>query len=909
VFLVHTTVRIAGHASRGYIPGKTREHEMRILVTGQMRSGTTFLTNVLNSQPGMRILPDFLHIERLQRQIGNPSLTEPLTSRQKEAVIQRFLGGGDGWQEIETATGAALPCQVSTSDFASLRDFYLCVLDQVQKGGYTAVGHKTTSAERILRELLESIPDLYCIYMYRDPRDVVVSNGMEMGQAPLTVLENWRESWETVAKVKADSKLSPRLFLLRYEDLICKKSDILPRLTRFLRRTELSLPAEMSWHGKRFIANSSFADVNQLFDKTPIGRWKKHWPWVGLLAHMYLGAHLKQAGYCSSWLIKCRCVFIKKPHSVVARLWHLSTYVDLQHRRIQSFPEVGSISPGPLSAVPLPARESPPPLQPAPADRKSRRAVVVMWAPPHRKELQRLVTYLQRETCWQPVVLLGDPACAPPEARAEWKRLQVPWFVFGSVRSLQRSWLHRLFRLVSATSCLLADLFLLMPLSIASDGLATAKQIVSPLVWTPLRTGYRRVRALVRSHVLGQTYAREGALFIRQALGFPQQFLHLLLTLKRARVTFAHLRPNVLVFAEDNVSFPTGLLIKAAHETDAASVVVPYTLANVREFVEGFRNDPACSTQRFYNYLIGLLYPNWCHRENDQVFLRLPGHHVLAMELLDGAPERPWIPNNGHWDAFAVESRRMHERYAHEFRMPAEKLILTGAMSDDALFRAKATAADLKENVYSELGLVPGRPMLLVALPPNQFSRHHPDLEFHDYRGMILFLVESLRTLTGYNVVFTLHPRTPSDAHSYIEELGAKISTRDSVELVAACDLYVASASATIRWALVCNVPVINYDVYQYRYDDYADTPGVLTIQTKKEWLDLLHAITVEANWHLSRRPYSESKACAWGFTDGSSGRRIVELLDRLATPSSHGDSYPAIPSAAFELADAKRVA
>ena len=204
------------------------------------------------------------------------------------------------------------------------------------------------------------------------------------------------------------------------------------------------------------------------------------------------------------------------------------------------------------------------------------------------------------------------------------------------------------------------------------------------------------------------------------------------------------------------------------------------------------------------------------------------------MELLGVAPERPWIPNNGHWDAFAVESPRMRKRYVEEFAMPAEKLALTGAISDDSLYDFKRQAAELKNDVYREMGLATDRLMVLVAFPLNQFSRRHPDLEFDDYQSMARFLVASLQTLTNYHVIFSLHPRIGSEARTYMEGLGAKICARDTLELVAACDVYVASVSATIRWAIVCNVPVINYDVYQYRYDDYASTPGVFTVQDEE---------------------------------------------------------------------------
>ena len=39
--------------------------------------------------------------------------------------------------------------------------------------------------------------------------------------------------------------------------------------------------------------------------------------------------------------------------------------------------------------------------------------------------------------------------------------------------------------------------------------------------------------------------------------------------------------------------------------------------------------------------------------------------------------------------------------------------------------------------------------------------------------------------------------------------------------LVAISDMYVASVSSTIRWAILAGIPVINYDVYQYGYEDF----------------------------------------------------------------------------------------
>ena len=101
-------------------------------------------------------------------------------------------------------------------------------------------------------------------------------------------------------------------------------------------------------------------------------------------------------------------------------------------------------------------------------------------------------------------------------------------------------------------------------------------------------------------------------------------------------------------------------------------------------------------------------------------------------------------------------------------------------------------------------------------------------------------------------------------------------------ELVPCCDLYVASVSATIRWAIACGVPVLNYDVFKYRYDDYAvkrgSSPSKRPRTTWRRW-------TAWRPTQLFRPGPSQSAryASSWGTLDGQSGSRLVNLFEDLA--------------------------
>ena len=191
----------------------------------------------------------------------------------------------------------------------------------------------------------------------------------------------------------------------------------------------------------------------------------------------------------------------------------------------------------------------------------------------------------------------------------------------------------------------------------------------------------------------------------------------------------------------------------------------------------------------------------------------------------------------------------MYRRYQEEFGVASDRLALTGAMSDDELFAVKQMARPRKERLYRELGLAAGQPLVLLAFPPNQFSANRPGVEFADYPDMTRFLIASLGALNNCNVVVSLHPRTGPETKKLIESLGGKVSTGDTLELVPLCDVYVACVSATIRWAITCGVPVINYDIFHYCYDDYDSALGVLTIQSKDQWLSTLEDLWRRPDW------------------------------------------------------------
>jgi hypothetical protein len=113
----------------------------------------------------------------------------------------------------------------------------------------------------------------------------------------------------------------------------------------------------------------------------------------------------------------------------------------------------------------------------------------------------------------------------------------------------------------------------------------------------------------------------------------------------------------------------------------------------------------------------------------------------------------------------------------------------------------------------------------------------------------------------------------------HIEGSNIRIAPRKTAHLVPLCDLYVASISSTIRWAIACGKPVINYDVYRYRYTDFLSVPGVIATEERDEFQALIKRFADDKAYLTQIATQQRAVAGRWGRLDGNSSQRIVELL------------------------------
>lgn len=338
------------------------------------------------------------------------------------------------------------------------------------------------------------------------------------------------------------------------------------------------------------------------------------------------------------------------------------------------------------------------------------------------------------------------------------------------------------------------------------------------------------------------------------------------------------LGPALLILPEENLLYKHYILINAAHDKGIRCCVVPFTVANQKEWLGAFFDDPKFQENFRWNGLFIATYPNWSTSYKGRRLV-LPGLHIFLSEYLECAPRVPWLINSGTADVIAAESEFMMDFYRRS-GIEESRLRLTGSVSDDRLYKVLKNRESQWLSVKNKLSIPDSNGnVFLIALPPDQFSPSAvKKTEFRNHQELIDYMLSVVMSWRqrGDIVLVNLHPRISIDEISVPSCEGLYV-VDDAIEnLVPLSDLFIAVSSATIRLAVSCGIRVINYNAYRYDYDEYRAIESVVEVNSKEEYREAVMTHVGEFS-ALSRTPRAHGH-----LLDGLSNKRLLNLFDSL---------------------------
>jgi hypothetical protein len=149
---------------------------------------------------------------------------------------------------------------------------------------------------RYARCVLASNPEVYFIYVVRDPRDVICSRLPRKGNGYYTNLRVWRDSEHQAVRLRGH----PRFIEVKYEDLVHDPASVQHELEQrmpFLERKADFARFPEDWAGDP-VAEQAMNGVRAP-DPGSVGRWREHIPRVSrqVATHGRITPELAARGY------------------------------------------------------------------------------------------------------------------------------------------------------------------------------------------------------------------------------------------------------------------------------------------------------------------------------------------------------------------------------------------------------------------------------------------------------------------------------------------------------------------------------------------------------------------------------------------------------------------------------------
>lgn len=374
--------------------------------------------------------------------------------------------------------------------------------------------------------------------------------------------------------------------------------------------------------------------------------------------------------------------------------------------------------------------------------------------------------------------------------------------------------------------------------------------------------------------------------------------------LRSMRALFDHFEPVLVISGQDYVLSVTSLAAKVADDRGIRTLIIPFSMTpTVKEIAESFAMlEINVVRMRMTLWLMSKVWPEWLNRYRGQNYTRLPLLDVIAATAAGVAPPEPWVPNSGRGIILAPSAQSAD--YCRSAGIPDEQVEVTGALWNDHFLgqaasrrRRRRSLLNSARNYYRHTALKhgiqafagrspddhdddPSDILIIVSFPPNQWPRAADGFnDFATFAAATGRVLASLVSGGHAQVVISLHPTLHGSpvAHALSEE-GLYVTNAQLRDILDCADIFTATVSSTLLWAVQLGVPSINFDPYSYGYSEFREA-GMLEASTLPDLYETLLDLTSDRTELEALRARIMKQRDYWTCHDGHSKQRILEAV------------------------------
>jgi hypothetical protein len=278
------------------------------------------------------------------------------------------------------------------------------------------------------------------------------------------------------------------------------------------------------------------------------------------------------------------------------------------------------------------------------------------------------------------------------------------------------------------------------------------------------------------------------------------------------------------------------------------------------------------------NRLVNRWMPSQVYHSNWGKMLFYPAAQILLLKTMGMLPQNPWCDGASFTDRIIISGADEETMFAESGIEPGE-LLFYGNHTLDILYETWLDRTDIRSSFIDKYSLERDKKILIVTLP--RLWEQLITSEEEQWKS----IREILSVLSGqdYNVVVSLHPSIIGDHYNWIEtEYPVKICRESLADILVAADIFVASYSSTIRWAVGLGIPAVNVDLWGFNWKIFRNLTGIKTANNISELDGLLRGFTTAANGSRLNDESRQSGDSNSVIVDGKSKERLLNYIESL---------------------------
>ncbi|MGD9123520.1 MAG: hypothetical protein PVG60_00425, partial [Desulfarculaceae bacterium] len=323
-------------------------------------------------------------------------------------------------------------------------------------------------------------------------------------------------------------------------------------------------------------------------------------------------------------------------------------------------------------------------------------------------------------------------------------------------------------------------------------------------------------------------------------------------------------------------------IIKEAKVYGCYNLLVSYALSECRDDVAPARQgDPAydlnTSPDGYLKKWIARRLPLQVFMSQVGPYLFYQARSIMALYFMKMLSENPWCVGGGFSDQVALTGENDLRRYLKGGVDP-NKLVVVGEPTLDDLFDSTKSKDKIKAGIIRSHGFDPQQKILICALPP--FAEHRV-FDWETHWKEIDFLMKNLAD-TGLNVLLSLHPKSSRKDYLKLEEKPrVGIAYEPLSKILTAGDIFVATFSSTVRWAVLLSIPTVVFDFYGFGYRLYDNLGGIKVISNREDFGPALDKLANDPVYYEGQVAQARKSAPEIAPLDGLARQRIIDLVWR----------------------------